>query len=618
MSKGSYSFVLALLAVITCTNGFAQKLEVGAFGGASLWSRPSFSIPSAEPPGRTDIDYRFADGGLFGLRVREHLTQYIGLEQSWMISGTNNIERNGLSVGHRLHQLYFNGNVYAFSNEKKVRPYLSTGVGWNFYHPTDEGRAAASETTTTLLGHNLDSENQFGFNFGAGAQMRLARRVGLDFSIRDFLAKSPTYQIPNAEDRDRDHNLQLQAGISFMFGGFKPLLVLSFTVAPTIETASTSVCPGESTSLRIAAQDSIPQNQLTYRWTVNGQQVGTDPQYTFVAPQNAGPVDVGVKVFYDQSALDKQALKAVKKNPGMPEDRKTTITVKEYKAPTASAALPRTTIQRADRLQLTSTATGSECSGNLAYRWSASDGRLTAGANPTLAEFDGSALAFSNTVQGQQCRPVTLTLEVTDQRGGVTRDAKDVQVCYTAPPPPPAPVAAPPPPPPPPPPPAIQLSDINFAKNSTRVNNCAKRVLANELYPQLTASRYSDYDVVLIGHRDTSELETVGKRSESTLDRDRVLNAAAFLSAKGATCKAIELTRVRVGWKATEQRNELRSNFCDSSTVERRQDTVSSTDDAAKNRRVEVWLVPKGATALTDITASQDTRNDIVALACPK
>jgi hypothetical protein len=99
MSKGSYSFVLALLAVVTCTNGFAQKLEVGAFGGASLWSRPSFSIPSAEPPGRTDIDYRFADGGLFGLRVREHLTQYIGLEQSWMISGTNNIERNGLSVG---------------------------------------------------------------------------------------------------------------------------------------------------------------------------------------------------------------------------------------------------------------------------------------------------------------------------------------------------------------------------------------------------------------------------------------------------------------------------------------------------------------------------------------
>ena len=437
MSKATYALVLALLAVVTCANGFAQKLEVGAYGGASLWSRPSFSIPSAEPPGRTDIDYRFADGGLFGFRVREHLTQFIGLEQSWLITGTNNIER-GLSVGHRLHQLYFNGNLYALSNERRIRPYLSTGVGWNFFHPTDEGRAGASEATTTLLGHNLDSENQFGFNFGAGAQMRLARRVGLDFSVRDFLARSPTFQIPNAEDRDRDHNLQLQAGINIGFGGYKPLIVHSFNVAPTIEAASTSLCPGESTTVRISAQDSIPENQVTYNWTVNGQQVGSDPQYNFVAPQNAGPVDVGVRVFYDQAKLDKQALKAVKKNPGMPENRKTTLTVKEYRPPTASATLPRTTIQRADRLQLTSTASGSECSGNLAYRWSASDGRLTAGATPSTSEFDGSTLAFSNTVQGQQCRPVTLTLEVTDQRGGVARDAKDVQVCYTAP-----PVAAP-------------------------------------------------------------------------------------------------------------------------------------------------------------------------------
>jgi hypothetical protein len=150
------------------------------------------------------------------------------------------------------------------------------------------------------------------------------------------------------------------------------------------------------------------------------------------------------------------------------------------------------------------------------------------------------------------------------------------------------------------------------------VNNCAKRVLANELYPQLTAARYSDYDVVLVGHRDSTELETVGKKSESTLDRERVLNAAAFLSAKGSTCKDIELTRVRLGWKGTEQGNDFRSNFCDSSTIERGRDSVSSTDVAAKNRRVEVWLVPKGATQLTDIRSSQEVSNDIVALACPK
>ena len=101
-----------------------------------------------------------------------------------------------------------------------------------------------------------------------------------------------------------------------------------------------------------------------------------------------------------------------KRIPGMPEERKTALTVKEYRPPTATAALDRTTIQRNDLLKLTSTASGSDCSGNLAYRWSASDGRLTAGPDAASTEFDGSNLAFSNTVQGQQCRPVTLTLEV--------------------------------------------------------------------------------------------------------------------------------------------------------------------------------------------------------------
>ena len=150
------------------------------------------------------------------------------------------------------------------------------------------------------------------------------------------------------------------------------------------------------------------------------------------------------------------------------------------------------------------------------------------------------------------------------------------------------------------------------------MNNCAKRVLANELYPQLTASRYSDYDVVLVGHRDSNELETVGRRSDSTLDRERVLNAAAFLSAKGATCKDIELTRVRVGWRGTDQRNELRSNFCAGSTVERQRDSVSASDANARNRRVEVWLVPKDATVHNDIVVSPDTRNAIAALCCPR
>jgi hypothetical protein len=143
-------------------------------------------------------------------------------------------------------------------------------------------------------------------------------------------------------------------------------------------------------------------------------------------------------------------------------------------------------------------------------------------------------------------------------------------------------------------------------------------VLGNELYPQLTASRFSDYDVVLVGHRDSTERETTGKKpATSTLDRDRVLNAAAFLTARGATCKDLELTRVKAVWAGTEQTNDYKSNFCDGSTTEQRRDAVSAADEKVKNRRVEIWLVPKG-TSLPSMPSLQASSDDITALACPK
>jgi hypothetical protein len=152
--------------------------------------------------------------------------------------------------------------------------------------------------------------------------------------------------------------------------------------------------------------------------------------------------------------------------------------------------------------------------------------------------------------------------------------------------------------------------------NSARVNNCGKRVLANELYPQITSARYREYDIVLVGHRAPSEQEKVAKGSPSTLDRDRALQAAAFLSAKGATCKDIELSRVKIVWEGTDQDNDFRSNFCDS-TTERRRDSVSSGDANAKHRRVEVWLVPKGATMPSD-TVIENVSSEVVKLGCPR
>jgi hypothetical protein len=144
-------------------------------------------------------------------------------------------------------------------------------------------------------------------------------------------------------------------------------------------------------------------------------------------------------------------------------------------------------------------------------------------------------------------------------------------------------------------------------------------VLANELYAQMTDARYRDYDVLLIGHHDASEKPAIRGKKNTTLDRERVLNAVAFLSGKGDTCKDIELSRIKLAWVGTQQTDEYKSTFCDASTKEKKTDAVSSADEKAKNRRVEIWLVPKGAGTPAGAGNIQDVPRDEVQLkGCPK
>jgi hypothetical protein len=195
----------------------------------------------------TRIDYKFADGGIFGIRGREHLTEHFALEQAYHWTGTNNavFEGNNVAVGMRTHALYFNGDYFMFSSEKKIRPYLSGGFGWSYFNPTNEGRAEA-EPFLGPYQANFDSFSTTAWNWGGGLKWQMARHFGLDFSVRDFVHHSPTFNIPTATDRDLDNNVQVQLGFMMGFGGFKPLLVHNFTVAPGIEASNTSLCPGES------------------------------------------------------------------------------------------------------------------------------------------------------------------------------------------------------------------------------------------------------------------------------------------------------------------------------------------------------------------------------------
>ena len=150
---------------------------------------------------------------------------------------------------------------------------------------------------------------------------------------------------------------------------------------------------------------------------------------------------------------------------------------------------------------------------------------------------------------------------------------------------------------------------------SARVNNCAKRLLLEELTPLLRSDPGAK--VILIGHRDASEKGKAG----SVLDQARVINSAAVLSAGKGICPSLDLSRIMINSVGTEQGSETRPALCGSSTnvKEKGGAAIKDSDKRAQYRRVEVYIVPSGAAMPAGLTGLKEApAKDIQAKGCPK
>jgi hypothetical protein len=216
--------------------------------------------------------------------------------------------------------------------------------------------------------------------------------------------------------------------------------------------------------------------------------------------------------------------------------------------------------------------------------------------NPTAAQttFDSNSVSFPTSGQ-VQTKTITATATVTDDFGGTVSCTSSIRVSTT--------------------PQTTHYGDIVFGEGSARINNCAKRVLIERVYPQLTGA-YQGYTLVLVGHIDPSE------RASRTLDRQRVMNAAAVLTAGKDTCTALEPSRITADWVATND-TEYKETPCsvsfEAAPAERPADRVNPNDARAKNRRVEIWLVPPGKSLPSSVREAHPLPlPELQRLACPK
>ncbi len=582
------------------------KYEINLFGGASIFKRQ-------DPRPFLDL----GTGGLGGVRITQNYWRYVGIEEAFTAHGVTNFtvarpnSFDTVSFGARQRQLTINPVFHFTPREARIRPFVTAGPGVNWYIPTDSARNLALRPDGSGLGtaRNLKMDTVLMFNYGAGLKARIAERVGVRFDARGYISQHADLGIPllnpapanqiGFTEKSSLNQLQLTGGLTFYLGKLTEAPIGDFR-AGMIESSATSVCPGDSVTLKLPVTNTMNGMSAKYKWTVDGQDMGTTDTITMRAPNGPKTVAVRAVVDADPSGIkDKNVLRYLKKNPVAATARDLNITVKEYKAPTVTVNASPNRIAPSGSANLSATAVGSDCSGDLNYSWEVDGGTLSgSGASRTFSPA-GLNLACGTT------RTVNARVTVRDTKGGSAQASIPVTV------------AAAPCPPPPPPAPSLrptQFDDVLFTSGGDRVNNCGKRTL-DRVYEQAMAS--GDYDIWLVGHIDSAEAKIKRNRRQKALDRARVENAAAYLISGDQPCKRFDRNRVKIATMADTQNSPLRTALCEDSVRERSGSKIRKNDDKAKFRRVEVWLVPRDGKGpqpqgITGLEAAPDIKG------CPK
>ena len=589
------------------SDDYFNFIELNAYGGYGNYTKLT-SSPASKIEG----------GGLMGARITENVWNYFALEQDFGFYSYHKLTFRGptqaglpiSSLPMHIYQGSFNGVLHVTPRGSKFRPFVTVGIGAAGYVPNQSAVRYAQGLPASAGFSNFGSRSQFEGNYGAGLKVQVAPRFGLRFDVRGYIGFAPGFGLPSAPVNGSAsiqsgkvlNGVEATGGLTVYFGhvGEKPAPPPPPPPPPTpppaphslnagaISASTTSVCPGESVRLSSNASDPSGHN-LSYQWSVNGSNQGeSSPNFTFT-PNSSGDFRIGLHVTDTASA---NAAGAVDASP-------VSIHVGVYNPPVVSGVTANPSqLTLGQTANLTVNARGSECSGTLTYNWAASEGTISG--SGASAQYNSSSVSFN---QGDRSRPqtkqVTVTATVTDSKGGSGTASTNLTVDLAA--------------------EAKHFGDILFPKDSARVNNCGKRVLIEQLYPQLTAN--GNYDVVLVGHIDSSEVPRPGSRRNRTLDRDRVLQTAAVLSGGTGTCASLDTTRIKGSWVGATQESESLPTSCTISTTaprERRGAAIQDTSDA-KNRRVEIWLVPRG---MTLPPAARDARDlpdaELRRIGCPK
>ncbi|MBI3208916.1 MAG: outer membrane beta-barrel protein [Candidatus Solibacter usitatus] len=564
-----YRNALAVFCLALPAFGQYASFEVNPFGGYQWYKNRTGS-------------YQVENDFIYGVRFGQDFSQHWGFEESFTMAKSdlrlqvaNPAAPPSLAFPSRNYQVAINPMLYLTPRQSRVRPFVTAGPVMSIFEPTRDtiltGQAPNYSQAT-----RLGTKTGPGLLYGGGLKIYATRNLGFRFDVRGMWLQTPHFNLPDyvtgpgavfIRRAGTELSLQVSGGIIFRWGlpsetiPAPPVAVAPPAPAPepkpekppvTVRLSAiqgaADACPGDTVTLRSMA--TVSEGGLTpaYQWQVNGQPAGgNSPTLQLPTQGRTGQLTVGLRATAGGASTTASPV---------------TIRMRGNQAPSVQFSVSPSSIERGATLPLAATATASECGEPADIRYTATEGTITG------TTFNSASVGFDSNNSRLQTKTVTITATATDRRGQTGSAQAAVTVTLK--------------------PVARRLSDIIYPANSSRVNNCGKRLLIEELTPMLRND--PDARVILIGHRDAAEKSTA-------LDQQRVLNAAAVLSAGTGICPQLELSRVSGDWVGTDQSSPLKPEMCGTSTnvKERPGQGLSASDQRAQFRRVEIWVVPGGA-----------------------
>ena len=211
----------------------SQDLELNVFGAYSLHSKKSFEISFPQSPTPIQGRFKLDDAIRGGLRLNVYTRGHWGEEFFYSYEpNTAHFSRrtappSSLDLDIQVHNLGITALYYLSDDEtRRIRPFLSIGIGTAMYRPTGQARAIARDPLRGNV-QDLNSANEIAMNYGAGFKTKLRSWIGFRMDVRSFLGRNPSFGLaresgdPNATvfpGGGAIHNGEASAGFIFYFG----------------------------------------------------------------------------------------------------------------------------------------------------------------------------------------------------------------------------------------------------------------------------------------------------------------------------------------------------------------------------------------------------------------